>query len=313
MRENLIITFVSLTIAAPTLAPAGGSDRAPRRGTSEVRIGLSGGSKVQFVSGVSLVEVYATVTDLKGDLVTGLTRDDFEVLEDGEPQKIDAFTAGDFPLAVAVTIDRSASMAGDKLTLTKEAARIFLGELRPADTAAVVAFGSEVEVLAPLSSDRSSQIAAVSRLDPWGVTRLHDAVVQSLAELTEARGRRALVLISDGIDRYSESRAADMLDRARRSEVLIYPVGIGKQRVPIFAEMAAVTGGRSFQVREPRELGPLFSTITRELRHQYLLGYSPSRPWEAGTPEWRAILVKVRRPAARVRARDGYISPGSPK
>lgn len=285
---------------------------------SGVLPGFSLAIPVQFTSGVNLVEVYATVTDAKGEPVTGLTRDRFEVLEDGVPQTIDTFAAGEFPLAVALTIDRSASMADEKLTLTKAAAQAFLRELRPADQSVVVAFGSEVEVIAPLSTDRTVQAAAVARLDPWGVTRLHDAVLSSLQALRggggapprneAARGRRALVLLSDGIDRYSEARAADMLDRARRSEVLIYPVGIGKERVPLFAEMAVITGGRSFHVNNPRDLTPTFSAIARELRHQYLLGYSPSRPIAPAVSEWRAIQVKVKRPGARVRARDGYLT-----
>jgi Ca-activated chloride channel family protein len=137
-------------------------------------------------------------------------------------------------------------------------------------------------------------------------------VLESLRTLADARGRRALVIISDGLDRYSETRAADMLDRARRSEVLIYPVGIDRRRVPIFAEMAAVTGGRSFHVRNPRDLAPTFRTIARELRHQYLLGYSPAKPIDPARSEWRSIQVKVKRPGLRVRARDGYVTGGSP-
>jgi Ca-activated chloride channel family protein len=278
--------------------------------TSDVASGVSRTSG-QFTSGVNLVEVYVTVADAKGAPVTGLAREEFEVLEDGQAQRIDAFAAGEFPLAVAITIDRSASMTGEKLPLTKAAAQAFLGQLRPADQASVVAFGSEVDVVAPLSTDRGAQAAAVGRLDPWGVTRLHDAVLESLKTLGDARGRRALVLISDGIDRYSETRAADMLDRARRSDVLIYPIGIDKRRVPLFAELAAVTGGRSFHVRNPRDLVPTFSAIARELRHQYLLGYSPSRPI-GDASEWRAIQVKVKRPGVGVRARDGYVATRGP-
>jgi len=279
--------------------------------TGDVASGFSRTS-AQFTSGVNLVEVYATVTDVKGEPVPDLTRDDFDVREDGVAQKIDAFAAGEFPLAVALAIDRSASMAGEKLTLTRTAAQTFLRELRPTDQAAVVAFGSEVEVVAPLSTDRAAQDASIARLDAWGVTRLHDAVLESLRTLADARGRRALVIISDGLDRYSETRAADMLDRARRSEVLIYPVGIDRRRVPIFAEMAAVTGGRSFHVRNPRDLAPTFRTIARELRHQYLLGYSPAKPIDPARSEWRSIQVKVKRPGLRVRARDGYVTGGSP-
>src|SRR5262249_28057167 len=104
----------------------------------------------QFTSGVSLVEVYATVTDRLGQPVTDLKVSDFGVLEDGEPQTITAFAAGEFPLAVAVGVDRSFSMTGkrDRLTLVKSAARTFIKALRPADQVMVVAIGSETEVVA---------------------------------------------------------------------------------------------------------------------------------------------------------------------
>src|SRR5688500_13965629 len=87
----------------------------------------------QFSSGVNLVEVYATVTDSRGDSVPNLTRADFEVLEDGQPQTISTFAAGEFPVSVALALDRSFSMAGEPLAMAKSAARVFLSDLRAAD------------------------------------------------------------------------------------------------------------------------------------------------------------------------------------
>ena len=108
----------------------------------------------QFSSGVSVVEVYASVTDARGEPVTGLVRDDFEVFENGVAQPLSAFAAGDFPLSVAVALDRSFSMSGSRLAVARSAARVFLGELRPADESAIIAIGSQVETVAPLSTDR---------------------------------------------------------------------------------------------------------------------------------------------------------------
>jgi Ca-activated chloride channel family protein len=262
----------------------------------------------QFTSGVSVVEVYATVTSEAGEPVTGLTRDDFVIREAGEAQSVSTFAAGEFPLTAAIALDRSFSMAGERLAVAKSAARVFLGELRPGDESMVIAVGSEIEVVAPRSADRSSQYTALSGLDAFGTTSLHDAVITALDSMQDAKGRRALVLLSDGNDRFSRARAADVVTQARRTDVLIYPVALGRTRPPLFAELASITGGRSFHVAQPKLLGDMVRAIARELKHQYLLGYSPTRPIVAGQEEWRSITVTVTRPGARVRARDGYMA-----
>jgi Ca-activated chloride channel family protein len=260
----------------------------------------------QFTSGVNVVEVYATVTDERGEPVRGLDRSAFQIKEDGEPQTISAFTAADFPLSVAVAVDRSFSMAGDRLAVAKSAARVFLGELRPQDEAMVIAVGSTLDVVAPLSTDRNAQFAALSRLDAFGTTGLHDAIIRAIEAVQPARGRRALVLLSDGNDRYSEATASEALERARRADVMIYPIALGRTRPPLFAELATLTGGRSFHLRDTKTLPDTLRAIARELREQYLLGYTPARPIVAGSNEWRSISVTVNRPGVRVRARDGY-------
>ena len=265
-------------------------------------------SSGQFASAINVVEVYATVTDAKGEPLTGLTRENFVVRENGSPQEITTFAAGEFPLSVAVAIDRSFSMAGARLAAARSAARAFLGALRPADESMVLAIGSTVEVVASLSTERTSQDTTLSTLDAFGTTGLHDAILAALDAIQGARGRRALVLLSDGSDRYSTATAGDALARARMSDVLIYPVALGSERPALFAELAALTGGRSYHVTDPKRLQETLQAIARELRYQYLLGYSPSRPVVGGGNDWRAITVTVNQPAARVRARDGYVA-----
>jgi Ca-activated chloride channel family protein len=267
----------------------------------------SPGPTGQFSSGVNLVEVYAAVVDPSGMPVTGLSRDDFTVLEDGQPQTLSAFAEGDFPLSVALAIDRSFSLA-KQLPTELSAARTFLGELRPQDQAMIVAIGSEIEILSPLATDRQAQFAALNTLTPWGTTGLHDAIIQSIDAIQAAKGRRALVLLSDGNDRYSKAAAGEALDRARRSDVMVYPIAMGRTRPILFAELASLTGGRSFQPRDPAELNTIVRTIANELRHQYLLGYTPARPIVAGQEQWRSITVRVNRPNVTVRARDGYLA-----
>ena len=273
-----------------------------------ILLGWGGVLSAQFSSGVSLVEVYAAVTDQAGNPVTGLSRGDFTVLEDGQPQSLSAFAEGDFPLSVALAVDRSFSMGAKQLPIAVSAARTFLGELRPQDQSMVIAIGSEIETVAPLSTDRPAQQRALSDLTPWGTTGLYDAIIEAIDAIQAAKGRRALVLISDGSDRYSKATAAEALDRARRSDVMVYPIAVGSARAPLFAELAALTGGRSFQPKDPGELNTIMRTIASELRHQYLLGYTPSRPIVAGEEQWRAIAVRVNRTDVTVRARDGYLA-----
>jgi Ca-activated chloride channel family protein len=189
--------------------------------------------------------VYASVTDSRGAAISGLTQADFELRENGELQQISNFAAGEFPLSVAVAIDRSFSMTGTRLSLARSAAHAFLEELRPKDEAMILAVGSEVEVAAPLSTNRAALRDAINRLDAFGTTGLHDAIIRAIDEVQPAKGRRALVLLSDGNDRYSKASAADALDRARAADVMIFPVALGSVRPPLFAELATLTGGRS--------------------------------------------------------------------
>jgi len=266
------------------------------------------GPLAQFSSQVQLVEVYATVTDDKGELFTGLRQNDFEVYENDRLQQISAFAAGEFPLTVALGVDRSWSMAGKPLELAKQASREFLNQLKTGDRAMVVAISSTADVIAPLSMDRGAQARAIAALDPWSTTALRDAIIASLDRLEAEPGRQALVLFSDGDDRYSRATEAEVIARARRGNALVYPITIGKQRPPLLAELAVLTGGRSFLLKDATELEKTLSAIARELRYQYLLGYAPSEPIHDGVHEWRPIRVTLtgNHPGLHVRARDGY-------
>jgi Ca-activated chloride channel family protein len=264
----------------------------------------------RFAAGVQLVEVYATVTDARGELVKNLTQADFSISEDGQPQEISAFIRGDFPLSVALGVDRSWSMAGEPLRLAKQASQAFLRELRPGDRSMVLAISNQADVIAPMGEDRAAQARAIAALDPWSTTALQDAVIVALDRLEGEPGRQALIVFSDGTDRYSQARPADVLDRARRSNALVYPIALGKTRPPLLAELAVLTGGRSFLLKDARDLQPALAAIARELRSQYLIGYVPLRTPLQDSRQWRSIMVSLKNQPAgtRVRARDGYIT-----
>jgi len=166
------------------------------------------GAQARFSSGVQAVEVYATVTDGAGEPVTGLKAGDFQLDDDGRPQTITTFAEGAFPLTVALGVDRSLSMAGEPLRLARRAAEGFLRQLQPGDRSMVVAISAEAEVVAPLDAPRDAQLRAVGALDAWSTTALRDAVVKTLDRLEPEPGRQALVVFSDGTDRYSQVSAA---------------------------------------------------------------------------------------------------------
>jgi len=170
----------------------------------------------------------------------------------------------------------------------------------------ITGISGEVEVLAPFTASRAEVLKALTELQPWSTTSLYDAIIRSLDLLEDERGRRAIVLLSDGVDRYSTARPADVLDRARRSDVILYPIAIGRERPGLFAELATVSGGRSFHLRDPKDLQPTLQSIAADLRAQYLISYVSTQPIRPGEDDWRSITVKVNRRGTTVRARSGY-------
>jgi VWFA-related protein len=205
------------------------------------------------------------------------------------------------PLAVAVALDNSFSMAGPQLELARSAARIFLGELRPADEAMILSIGSEVQAVAPLSTDRRAHLDAVARIDAFGTTALHDAIIRAIDAVQPAKGRRALVLLSDGDDKYSSASADAAVERARRSDVMVYPVGLGKRR-PGCSPSSRRSPAAGLSTRDAK------GCRTRSVPSRAICVISFARLHAVAANSarrrgWRAIGVTVKRPGARVRAR----------
>lgn len=250
--------------------------------------------------------MYVTVTGPDGRPVKGLTKDDFTVLEDDVPQKITAFAGGSFPASVALAIDRSFSMAGPALTMARTAGRAFIAALKPEDRAMLIGISGEVDVLSPLSTDKTGLLNALATLDPWSTTALNDALVRCLDLLESESGRRAIVVLSDGVDRYSQAGEADVVDRARQSDVLMYVIAVGRTRPRLFPELATVTGGRSFHLRDARTLPSTLQAIVEDLQAQYSIGYEAPEASPSEDKDWRRIAVVVNQRGVQVRARSGY-------
>ncbi len=259
---------------------------------------------------VKLVELYTTVTDRSGRLVRGLSRDEFEVREDGRPQELTKFElVDDLPLTVGITIDTSGSMV-ESLPEAKAVALGFLENvITSRDRAFAVSFADRPVLLIPPTDDVGAVAASLEGLRSIGWTTLHDAVVTSLYYFRGIRGRRALVLLSDGDDTASATPFEDAVEYARRSGVAIFCVGldVGALKVGVrrkLTQLAEETGGRVFFISKASELAAVYAEIEEELRSQYLLAYSSDRPTPDGN--FRVVEVDVARRGLEARTIRGY-------
>lgn len=259
---------------------------------------------------VDVVQVAASVTDGGGRPVKGLERADFRIFEDETPQHITHFIGAEAERELVVAVDMSGSMV-DAMPACREAVKRFLGTLRPVDNATLLAFNESVFTVARRGSSAEARLRAVDRLRAWGSTAFHDAVLRGL-ELVEAhRGRRALILFTDGEDMVSHATAADVQARVEVSAAPVYVIaqgrGMREQRLKqVLDRIAGVSGGRSFYTDRIEQLDGVFAEIGEDIANQYLLAYAPERTADDGS--WRTIRVEVagRTGAHAVRARQGY-------
>ena len=267
-----------------------------------------------FRTGSRVVPSYATVVDANNRLVTDLTRDDFEVLDNGRPQEITIFDNEVRPFTVVVMLDTSVSMT-DRLKDLYAGAEQFLNRLMPHDKGMVGAFNDKVEFASGFTSDRNSLVSGLKHLDFGNQTRLYDAVHASLDVLEKVEGRKVILLFTDGADFGSRLSSGKALERARDGEVMIYGIGLeteffnGQMVVrskpdSILNRFATETGGGYFDLKKDADLNSSFTRIAQELRSQYLLGFSPA------TLDGRAhrLEVRVKRTGVKTRSRRSYIA-----
>jgi Ca-activated chloride channel family protein len=258
---------------------------------------------------VDLVELYTTVTDAANQNVRGLTAADFEVLEDGKPQKLAKFEqVENLPLTLGLVIDTSISMATSLVEAQRAGSSILHSLMTPKDRAFAIGFSFQPYLVMPPTDDVEGVSQALEGLRAHGRTALNDALVTGLYYFRSTKGQRALLLLTDGDDTGSSTPWETALDYARRSGVAIYAVGLN---IPLrdrearghLGELAAASGGRVFFVARADELTGVYAQIEQELRSRYLLAYNSDR--KADDLGFRPVEVKVRR-GLKARTARGY-------
>ncbi len=270
-------------------------------------------SGAAFTSGVRVdaVELPVTVLGEDGRPVENLTRDEFEVVEDGVPQRLTHFARhGDVPVRLGVVVDSSGSME----TTLPEVQRVAMGFLRnllrPTDRAFVVTFSDRPVLLESMTRDFDALGRSLLALRAERLTALYDALVFSLFQFSGVRGRRALVVLTDGADNASQHTYEHVVELASRTGATVYAIGIDLSVRELLARarlqrLARATGGEAFFVARAGGLERVYARIERELRSQYLLAYTSSSSAPEG--QWRRVEVRVRRPGVKVRTVAGYV------
>jgi Ca-activated chloride channel homolog len=257
---------------------------------------------------VDLVELYTTALDRHGRPVTDLQNGDFQVREDGRPQTlVRCEFVENVPIHAAVMIDTSSSMAEELEQAVAAATRFFDQLLTPRDRAAVLSFADRPELHVPFTHDTAVLAGGLAHLAAEGETALYDSVVYALWYFSGIRGKRVLIILSDGEDTKSKYRFDEVIELARRSGVAIYPIGLGLNSNAQVARMAlqrlaAETGGTAFFLDRVGGFDGVYRSIERELRSQYLLAYQS----DGSGSTYRKVDVKVAKPGISVNAAKGY-------
>ncbi len=250
---------------------------------------------------VALIELYVSITDRSGDPVRGLGSEDFEVLVDGERQELQRFdNAANLPVHAGILFDTSTSMI-DRLDAAEEAALHFFElVLGPQDRACLITFNDRPELAVGFTGSSETLAGGLADLVAEGETALYDSILYALYYFGGLRGKRALILLTDGGDSSSKYRFEDVLEFARRSQVAIYSIGIDiDSRELLFRgrlqQLCNETGGRCFFISSAAELPRVYERIETEVRSQYLLVFESPE----GEPDtFRKVDVKLANPRA---------------
>ena len=284
---------------------------------SLVLAGLVAGSPVEeqsnytIRSDVRLVLLDVSVKNREGGFVSGLSKDNFAVFENGRLQRITEFAHDDLPVTVGILVDESFSMTPKRADVLT-AAQTFIEESNPRDEVFVLNFNDRVTRGLPdrvLFSDNLQQLrSALHRGIPEGKTALNDAIVEGLQQLgLGRRDKKTLVVISDGGDNASKHKRRDMLDMVESSVATVYTIGLSDANDPdrnpgILRELAKISGGEAYFPEIPSGVIPVCRRIAKDIRARYTIGYSPEA--ENGASPLRHVRVRVSAPGhARLSAR----------
>jgi Ca-activated chloride channel family protein len=259
---------------------------------------------------VQLVELYTSVVDRQGRLVTDLAVADVAVLEDGAPQQPVRFErVGNLPIKVALLLDVSASME-ERLEEARRAALAFCEDiLTSKDRAALITFNDRPHLQVELTAELERLGGSLAGLKAERGTSLYDSVVFALYYLNGVGGQRALVVLSDGDDESSRFTFAETLEFAQRAGIAVYTIGLGldgdvREARKALQTLARDTGGRSYFVASAGELGPIYRAIEEELRAQYLIVYQSTN--SGGGRKFRRVEVKLRERGLVAKTIRGY-------
>lgn len=328
----ILFVFAGLTLKlAPDSnaqnKPQGSPTPTPRSSPSPIREKDDEVIKVN----TEIVTLTATVIDKNGRPRTDLKRGDFSIYEDGALQKLDYFNTGDrIPMSLGIIFDTSGSME-DKIEGVQDAVEHFVKSVAPGDEIFLVRFSDDADLIQDFTDDKTRILRAVGNLEPRGSTALYDAVLLGLQKITGGKNRkRALLLLTDGNDTNSSVKFEEIVALARRSEVVIYGLGIGhgeKGNIHrgIFASqvedtvdmrtlraLADATGGNAYYLENAHEGGrdrvdEAAGEVVAELKQQYTLGYYPTNQKKDGG--FRQIVVEVKDKSLKVRTKRGYYAP----
>lgn len=309
------LAVLLLICGLPALSPAQQAKPAPPTTQEEITT-----SPQTITSVVNLVNVPLTVTDKKNRLVIMMTKDDFNLFEDGKPQSIQYFSREtDLALRIGLLIDTSGSIR-ERLLFEQQAATDFLSDTirRGKDQAFVVGFDSEAQLVQDYTDNVEKLAGAIHDLRAGGVTRLYDTIYFACKEKLlffpppEPYLRRMIILVSDGEDNHSEHTREEALAMAQKAEVTIFAIstnqsGAEKRGDQTLIRLAQETGGRAFFPFEANDLAEDFRAIGRDLRTQFLLSYTSTNTAHDGT--FRNITITPVNRSLHVRAKSGYFAP----
>ena len=273
-----------------------------------------------FRTGIDLATFGVTVVDRKGEYLTSLNLEDFEILEDGQKQTIKYFARGadleNGPeMHVGLLFDTSGSMTED-IKLSRSAAIKFLNTLSEAKDMTLVDFDTEVRVAKYGQKDFPRMVERIRGRTPDGETALYDAMGVYLDGASEDEGRKILVLYTDGGDTHSTISFGDLMTLIRASDVTVYSVGFlehSRGRIEERAhlmQIAEATGGQAFFPTTMKDIEASYDKVVAQIRAQYSLAYTSTNTKQDGA--WRKVEIRVNRPdlkGSKILSRRGYFAP----